>query len=453
MMGDYWVSTSFFVLGAGAVTWIKRRTGFLAPVFIFAFFNYSCVWALVLVQQFAAGYDFQFSAMPVQDFSPVLNETIVAYSLLLGVAVFSTLGIRSGKREGVSIHEQLVMALTKGGRRLIMPAWGLLGVVITVQAIHLAAIDKSVLWSNDTYLLIKEPQTLVGLPLPIARVLQALLPWTGLLAIIIAALARRSGRRTLNLAAFLLTVYPLLFVLAQNSRRAPLYVVVYMIGVLLLEQRNRIRLFKLIGGSVLAVMFYLKVMINRGYYSEYQGIGTIWSGFMRIGTEMPSILDSTVGALMNIFQGALGFANAMLISPSYPLNYQVLSFSPLLSAFDGFSRVRELYLVKIRAMVPINAFGEVWHFHWLLLCVYLVVTYLWLRWSTIAWIRSGPLVSLFLTTFSTLVVVVGSQYPLRSSWRILLVVTVVSVFLGFGKRVMWGDRPILGFKSRLREGG
>ena len=90
---------------------------------------------------------------------------------------------------------------------------------------------------------------------------------------------------------------------------------------------------------------------------------------------------------------------------------------------------RELYEVRITRHVPINAFSEAFHFGFLYFILYVLVTLYWLRKTTIYYLTNFSLMSLFVLNLSYWLIFVQSQYSIRTSFRFILIATIISMIL------------------------
>ena len=152
-----------------------------------------------------------------------------------------------------------------------------------------------------------------------------------------------------------------------------------------------------------------------------QGLAHIFDAFTYVSID--NVWMYLTSLFVNIFQGAQGFANALLIMPDYSDQYKLLSFSPLVSALDGFDHIRYLDEIRINRYVPISALSQIWHFGMTYTVIFFFVVFVWLRGVTKVYSRFSYL-AMPLVLPSYWICLMLTQYSLRTSWRWILVITL-----------------------------
>ena len=395
------------------------KKGFLAPANVFSLFSFGCLLTFYIVHTFEIKEkDVFFSAMPLNGLNPAVTITMLHYSFLVVLGWLACLGIRatstSSRLPQLQSHWSKIERAINGKTGTLFLA-GLLSMSI----VHLIELDKSILWHNNIYQLIKDPKT-IGITSEFGRLYHFLFRVVGLICLPLSIFYFRKR----NIISFILSTViaseSLAILLAGNSRWVPLY---FFCALAFNIQLNRAKISLLnILLFLLIIVSFLKVLIGRS--QPDQGLSQTFNDLALIS---PSLLFHYLGGfVINVTEGAIGFANAILINPDYATIYKILSFSPLVSAIDGFDDIRELNAARINTFLPINAFAEVWHFGLGYMVVFYVGLFCWLRFTTIVFFRFGGATAMVFAVPSYWLAFTLQQYSIRTTWRFIIAIAIVT---------------------------
>ena len=429
------LSIFLLMLGVGTACYISFKLGFLAPVSVY-------LWFLVIdIGLFFVIYfnnlsraDFTFTAMPWPDFGEVFLQTTIVHTLLLLLGALSSLGIR--KARATSKNNQIIsdtlskmkanFGIQNKNMQFILFFYILF--VVFIEIYHFIELDKTVFLSNNTYLMLVNPSS-AGFITPIGRLAHLLLPFLGLILVALANYFWFNRSWILSGMIFVLSIYPFLMVFAQNSRWAPLYPMGSVAIGLIFGKRKLEKLLTIITMGFISFALFLKVLVGRG--TSYQGLLGTWEIFRLISSDEQAarFLRSIP---FNIFQGTQNFANTLILAPEYPTAYKLLSFSPTISLIDNFAR-QVIHTAKITPVVPINAYGEAYHFGFAFFAALLFIFFVWLRYVTIAHLKGG-IIGSAISLAAYWVIFYISQYPLRNSMRFIYISLLVTLIFAGKKR-------------------
>lgn len=393
-----------------------RRLGLLAPPTIYI--GFLTIDFAVFAEIFLARLDksnFTFTAMPWSDFGPIYSQVGWLYSLLIFLGWVSTIGLKRYSKTHPDFSEQIwkIFPWLRQHISLLLFFGGVF--VFGIEVFHLWDINLKILWQNQIYLTINNPVSAGVNTLP-GRLIHLALRPLGLFLVAISVFLFLNRRRGWGTLFLMLSVYPFIIALAQNSRWAPLYVFSAALIFLFFGGGKRY-FFPILLSVVLGFITFLKVLVGRN--TPFQGIAGISKTLSLVFSRFDVQSQAWIfGFFFNIFQGAQGIANAFLIHPVYPEKYKLLSFSPTISAIDHFDRIVGTYLIKITPVVPMNTYAEAYFFgavYFLFLCLVLVG---WLRVMTRLFLRKDLLGTAF-AIFSYWVMFYISQYPVRNSMRFI----------------------------------
>jgi len=285
---------------------------------------------------------------------------------------------------------------------------------------HFIEIDKSVLIYHINYVPFPGQPEYWGISTLFGHIAHLFIARLGVILVALASYLWVNKQKSLAAAGFVLCLYPFVLVFSQNSRWAPLYVLTSVLVWYYIRSDWK-KWYLWLWGMVSALV-YVKVMIGRQIF--VQGIAGI--------DDVLRVMLSNIGwswfraLIFNIFQGATGFANAVLIHPTYPAIYKLLSFAPTISAVDGFRQVRTLYEVRITPFNPINSYGEAFYFGIFYFIVLLGIVIVWLRTATRMYLRGGAIGVVF-QGVSYWITFYLSQYPIRNTVRIIYIMLFLSI--------------------------
>ncbi len=394
-----------------------RRLGLLSPATVYI--GFITIDFAIFAEIFWGRLDksnFTFTAMPWPDFSAAYPQVVWLSALLILLGWLATLGLKRQAKTPMPDFFQQIWQMFPRLRQYVSLLLFLLALfVFGMEIFHLWDIDLNILWKNQTYLTINNPVS-AGLDTLPGRLIHLALRPLGLLLVAISVFLFVNRRRDWGILFLLLSIYPFLIALAQNSRWAPLYV--FSAGLIFLFFGGIKRYFlPILLSGILGFIAFLKVLVGRN--TPFQGLSGISDTLSLVFVQFDVQLRRwALGFFLNIFQGAQNIANAFLIHPTYPERYKLLSFSPTISAIDHFDKIVGTYLIKIAPVVPMNTYAEAYFFgafYFLFLCLILTV---WLRAMTQLFLRKDLIGTAF-AIFSYWVTFYISQYPVRNSMRFI----------------------------------
>ncbi|MBU0911464.1 MAG: hypothetical protein KKF22_02865 [Gammaproteobacteria bacterium] len=357
--------------------------------------------------------DMMYSAMPLPIFSDVIT-TVLAIYLAFIVISFSLVPNRGLNRSSdVFLYFRQKLNFLSGR---IMSDRGVvyLGVALLIffvcNAIHLSSIDIDLLLSNNYYLLIKEPD-LIGLDSSAGRVYHLAFRYLGFIFFSIGFIALNRGRFILAAMIFLVSLYPFIFLLAGNSRWAPMY---FSVGIILFFiERKYITL------AVMIVLMYMcmdKVLIGREMY--YHGLNHLFDHFYVERTY--GVVASLLFMCLNVFEGAMNLGNTLLNDPKFDQRYINLSFSPFFSFMDGFDLIRDDLKHKWAPNVPMSSVSESYQFGLVYFTLFLALYFYLMRKINVMAVKK--LTAPFLVVFILFIYVsLGIHtYSIRTFWKLMI---------------------------------
>jgi len=408
---------------------VARKAGFLAPASVYIWFM-NMDLALFLCIHFAHldRSNFAFTAMPWPPFDSVLQPTAMIYGVLIFSGWLSALKLRKRMIPAQSSPRMMAALSRFAGKGSFSTLPIFLFIVLWMEVFHLWDIDKSLLWQNQTYLTIVNPDS-AGIDTLLGRLIHFSLRPLGLLLVGAGTFFWAQRRRKTATLFFLLSIYPFLLALAQNSRWAPLYIACVLVVNIFIGTVKR-SFHSVIIWGILGLLVFLKVLIGRS--TPYQGLaGTVDVFRIIFSNSQPE--RWILGFFLNVFQGAQNLANAFLLRPGFPEIYKQLSFSPTISAIDHFDEIVNVYQVKIAPVVPMNAYAEAWLFgkpYFLFLTAILVI---WLRTMTKLFLRRDAIGTAF-SIFSYWIIFYISQYAIRNSMRLIYLSLLIGGWIIYGNR-------------------
>jgi len=397
----------------------SRRKGIFIPVNLFIWFNILNVIILTLyakVSYFAENK--LFSAMPVDNIDKNYSITLLVYTVIIITALLSSYGLKKDSNQSKPI-------ITINALPMIILFSVFFFVLISI---HFFFLDKQLLLSGNKYLGLNNPSALL-LPENISRILHFLIKPIGLISFVLFAFFFAIRQRFLAGIFLILSSYPLLIVFVQNSRWLPMILVIGLIIFHLYSSRGRI-FYKLFLLS-LTVLFYLKAMIGRN--TRFQGLVDTFEIIKKIELEMIFIYIS--GVFLNAFQGAINLANTFNLEPMYPLSYKLTSFSPFPSFIDNYDQIAQTAKIPLARFVPVNAFGEALSFGLGYFIVFLFSIFIWLRFTSKFVLSRNNIFSVFVIGFSFWITMQQSQYSFRTSFRQMIIISVLCIIVIFVNRI------------------
>ena len=139
--------------------------------------------------------------------------------------------------------------------------------------------------------------------------------------------------------------------------------------------------------------------------------------------------------LSNVLAGAKDLSLAIQKGPLfYPENYKILSFSPLISAIDGYDSIRKLYQHKITSYMPFNFYAELYFFGWKYWALAFLIFTLGLRILNRATLKYR-LMGYLLSTPGLFCFLMMQQYAIRTCFRYFVIsILLILIFDHYQKR-------------------
>ena len=404
---------------------VARRLGFFSPASIYIWFTTVDLGIfLVIAYQHLDKADFTFTAMPWPPFDDVILPVVLIYGLLVSVGWVSVLGLKKPEAATANrVLERLLSSLPKMRKDFTYLIAAFLLLVLWLEVIHFWDIDKGLFWRNDVYLILNDPNS-AGIQTLVGRWAHFLLRPLGLVLVGAGAFFWARHRRKTAVLFFLVSIYPLLLAIAQNSRWAPLYIIGGLVVIAFFGDIRRNLLFMVSGGA-LGLVLFVKVLIGRN--TPYQGLGGTIDVFRVIFADL-QFQRWGIGFFLNIFEGAQSLANSLLLQPRFPTIYSLLSFSPTVSAIDHFDRIFPSYVVMIAPVVPMNSYGEALFFGLPYFILLLIIVLVWLRVMTQVFLRRDAIGMAF-AVFSYWTIFYLSQYPVRNSMRLVYISLLIGILV------------------------
>lgn len=419
-------TVSYFILASlwAVALVVARRHGSFSPLSFYALFlsvDYSVYCYLAFSN--LEGVALLFTAMPVSGLD-LASKAVATYSFLAAsIILLTTLTLPA-----TGARRFLVFVLIKdASKNQRFKLWSsiFLGCALLAYGYHFLSIDKSLLWKNDEYLLLAQPDR-VGIKSELGRIAHFLLLPTGLITVSLVQIFVSTRRSSLAIVSAILGAsYPLIYAVALNSRWAVVYMAALIFCALVYTNLFK-RVMLSVSYSCIAMLLFLKVMLGRS--SEKQGLVAIFDYEGYFSGGLFEIRFIILGGLLNVFQSLQNFANSGLMNPEFGVAYKVLSFLPSFSFMDSFSVVRDASMQKITPYVPMNAYSEAFHFGFPYYVILGLAVVIWLRTSTRLY-QTGTAAGVFVAILSYWVTFMLSQYPVRNSIRVVYLLVFIALFI------------------------
>ena|GEM_PF-3049355 len=418
----------FYLLLSGLLVYVcARRATIIAPPTVWNIY----IFVSLLVYEWAVVTGLSrkhsvFSAMPL-DYVAVPYHSVFLFFLAMQLfAIATTIGLpkpRSWIIFDTSVVLRYAHILTGGTALLVMAGlWA-------VSAWHFAAIDRDVLWLNYDYKSIKDPDG-IGASGIFARLYHFAFRFVGLIAMAASVIyIHRKAWLHFALSAGLVA-YALMFLLADNSRWAPVYFACALVMNYIVSKRP----FGALTWINLVLVFVTFAKVLSGRSDLKQGVSSIGDGFAGLSlAKVPMYLE---GFMTNIFPAALNFANAVVIDGTHAFAYKIRAFSPFPGFMDNYQAIQEQFQIKLAPSVPMSAFGEAYSFGWMYMAVFLAACFVWLRTVTRLLLNKFDAPALFLAILSYYFVVKLGSYAIRLSWRLMLIVIIAGFILHQRRKIV-----------------
>lgn len=155
----------------------------------------------------------------------------------------------------------------------------------------------------------------------------------------------------------------------------------------------------------------------------------------------------------NLGEGIFSTAEIFVSRPDYDSAYALLSFSPLFSAVDGFSALREQNLLSLHQYVPMSALHESYSFGIGYFLVFIAVQLAAIFLTARSFYRTGALLPAVLNCVVCLGFMLQFTYPVRNVFRFFFFPAGIAAILavcGAGSRRAPRTRPPLRARATRR---
>lgn len=401
---------------------VKKNAGYMSASFIAAVYMFGCIVVLWIVDLRAVDKDaYYFTAMPMPDFSDVKYYVYMWYlSFLAMVCVVAHALPRAASSIGAVnvLANRLGYVVTAIVSSKVLPCVVIsCFIFVFFNALHLLSIESQYLWSNGYYLMLKEPD-LMGIESALGRIYHFAFRYIGMMYFVLGFLFISKRIYSLGFLCIFAGAYPFLYLLAGNSRWAPMYLA-WGVGIFLLANR------KVLSFTVLLLMLisFVKVLIGRE--QVYHGLSHIFDFIFE--ASLSDIPDYLLGLIVNIFEGGMNLANTLLHNPVFDVKYIALSFSPFFSFIDGFSLIRDDLKYKWAPNVPMSAVSETVSFGILyVILLWGVFCSLIYKVDRLLMVRGGVF-SLLAVAICSYISLGMHTYSVRTFWKLLLVLLIAYI--------------------------
>ncbi len=399
------------LVGLLCVARLARSAGMLSPATVFA----GTAWMTLLTFQlmYRGGFvpDVLIGFWGVEgDYSTQMPQIAVAYMFLCAVALVADLAAsRTRAKSTPSISSEDVLRWL---RRYFAsePSVLVLLVCCFLALVHFLDVDWHHFFRHSEYLFTRNPRN-VGISNPLAYALHVGIAPISVLVSPWPIVFIRARRFDLAVLSCLLVGYLMFVQISGGSRAAAAQAVVLALAAQVSSRR------KLSIGLVvffaLAIVLYAAALESR----RLQVLGAVVM-FQRMLDGEVFFTGWFFLLIYTLFGGAFVLAEALgQDTLAYPFAYKSLSFSPLVSAVDGFAGVQNAEH-RVNLYVPFNNLAELFHFGFLYALLYAVFIFAALWRMQVFW-RSQPRFLGFLMAAPVYAASLNMHfYPVRHSFRL-----------------------------------
>lgn len=305
--------------------------------------------------------------------------------------------------------------------------------LLIMTVYHLTNLNLEVLWKNDQYLLLGNPEKL-NLP-AVASIIHFAAGIIAILILILMLLMFKSGRYLMGTLLIPFFLYYLLLKVAGNSRWAPLIVAS---SLPFLYKPRSIKSAITVGLIlVITLLLYLGVLFgrNRGNYNT-QGISAIPSninnGVKSAAILFPRMMATAFSSGWNLSLSLKKYENKNV---TFDTKYKMLVFSPLISSIDGYNDALEnRNKLKLSSYAPVGFIGETYFLGVGFFIFAIVFLYFAIRYCNKIVARYN-LIGMLLVSPAFLFFFKMQGYPIRNCFRYLILGVVFGFLLDwFQKR-------------------
>ncbi len=394
------------------------KTRLFSPGGAFSIYAFLSMLTFYVVTSFEFQQKILFTAMPLYGLQTVAKATLTQYLFLVVLGKLASFGIPS-----ISVNKQPRQSVrTFRNAERFINGWGAALVIYALAIltlINFLEIDKSLLWHNRTYLTIASPEAM-GITNTMGRIFYFGMRPIGLVLFSLSIYYYFTRNILLFSVCLVISGYILIIMLAGSSRWAPLY----FLSAFLSNAYLRRRMFSALNILLLSLMFISFLMVLIGRNEPDQGLSQIFNNLAQISSS--SVWPYLGGFVVNVTEGATSFANTMLIDSNHAPIYKNLSFSPLPSIIDGFSEIQEFSQIRISVYVPMSAIGEAYKFGVGYMVLFYTGIFIWLRTTTRLFLKNSGPGALLITIISYWLIFTLHTYPIRTTWRYIIIVTAIS---------------------------
>jgi hypothetical protein len=367
-----------------------------------------------------------FTSMPFDfDYSYETGVVVVFLSLMMcgfGAYLMSGTSAVEHKNSNVNFNFNVKHILNEKSSRYDTQATLILLTLILFSLVHFLMIEKSVLWYNLDYQIIKTPED-IGNSGIFFRMYHFLFRIVGIFAAVTMVYYFSTGKFLNFAASFVLFSYSFFLLYVGESRWINIYIFVLFFSRYIFFRRKPSFL-EIIFWLVIFVFLFVKVIVGRNF-----GVyGVAVQG--EIISEVASLnwIAVLFGMMINFGDGFLNLANTSVHDFLYSLEYKVGSFSPFPSVIDGFSEIQEEEH-RISLFVPFNALSEAYSFGAPYFLLLLFIIFLFLYSSDRVYNLVGLYGRLILVVILFWNVFLMFGYPIRNVMRVFEYVTLINFII------------------------
>lgn len=298
--------------------------------------------------------------------------------------------------------------------------------ILSLLFIHAVDISWARVWHNDLYLLLVSSQG-AGMENPIALIVHNSLGFIGIFCAFLIFYVKRNS--PLIAGVFILsTIYCLIIKTAQFSRWASLILVALLLGYLIFGGKSKIFILivAFISLAFLSISLDGRMLPDQGLYGFFLAIDDFFVGDL--------LYVRSVNLLVNVFGGVFVTAQANLNDFEYPLLYQVLSFSFLPGAIDGWPDLLK-YTGFVNQYVPYNVFSELRCFNNFMYGFFFLWYFFATTFTSYLYARGYKYLYMLMFVSYGMMSVFMHFYPIRNSIKFLMAALVLSCLVVVYKRV------------------
>lgn len=391
-----------------------RRAGFLPAPTLYVGYLLGCQVVLYLLKIGVVESEF---AMTWTTFSYIkqYDRIALAFALLSAFYTSSLIGLKRISSsatirdiERVRISSEIIWAITF--------------VLLARQIIDLFVYDWSVIWRNGLYLSMTDPDYLRSSS-GLIRVANQLATPSAVVAAFISVYSLARRHYAAGAILLILFTWHVFFFLAAHSRAATLILAASALAVFVFTRHRNIAIF------VAGLALFSLVSALAGRSSGHHGLSSIAEIMGNIASRDQNVVDIVQFTILNFFEGVFTFSEHFARSVYFAPEYKNLSLSPLPSFIDGFANIREANESKLFIVVPRGALDEILQFGFVHSVVYFSTQFFAIRLSLISSRRTSSVAALTANFLLFANLFIQMAYPVRTIFRVYLVVIAVAVWL------------------------